>query len=109
MKTLDWRLSRASKRGGCRSTIEVRDGAITREAWWTEFGNSVERVGLLLRSSSEQPGYGKSKRETTKLSLGEPDAAIFQPPKSYTVKTVEMDEVPCIEESKPKISTTASN
>jgi hypothetical protein len=51
----------------------------------------------LLRSSSEQPGYDKSIRETTKLSLGEPDPAIFQPPKGYAVKTVEMDEVPCIE------------
>ena len=65
--------------------------AITDEHWWSqELG-----VGLWLRSVNDDPRTGTVTHELTKLTRGEPDPALFQPPDGYKVKTIELHQVEC--------------
>ena len=64
---------------------------ITHENW-TSRGLGF---GLVLRSINDDPRSGVTTREVTNLTQGEPDAALFQPPDGYEVKTDELHPVAC--------------
>jgi hypothetical protein len=48
-----------------------------------------------LRSISDDPRTGQRTRETTSLTIGEPDPNLFQPPEGYEVVNEDMHEVAC--------------
>lgn len=41
--------------------------------------------GMLMRTVNEDPRYGRRTEEAVSVTLGPPDAALFQPPANYTV------------------------
>jgi hypothetical protein len=92
---------------GCRVTTKLSHLSIVLESWIAKFGlqNGASET-MVLRSLSEQstsqPGIPvlRHKSEIVSLNSQEPDVAIFQPPKSYEIRRIEMQEVPC-EEPKP--------
>jgi hypothetical protein len=92
---------------GCRSTIAVRGGTHVREWWWTEIGTAKRHAGFTLRSIDDLPGPGERTtrvtREATNLTFGEPDPAMLHPPDGYSIKKVEMLEVPCDQASSPRL------
>lgn len=85
----------------CRVTRMVPGGAIVRESWMTKIGSQRDSAILALRSMDDRPLLLagmltlKQSTELTNLDLREPDLSIFQPPRDYEIKTVEMHEVPC--------------
>jgi hypothetical protein len=64
---------------------------ITHENWTS---NGLGFV-LALRTITDDPRSGVTTREVTNLTQGEPDAALFQPPDGYEVKTDELHPVAC--------------
>ena len=86
------------KAHGSRTTTTIPAGAIgndkplvsTQELWM-----AMDFPGLMLRMVADNPRFGKNTREVTNLKLGEPDPAQFEPPQGYTVKTIELHQVPC--------------
>jgi hypothetical protein len=61
----------------------------------TEDWTAPSMNNLLLRSQRDDPQFGKTTRELVSLQLGEPDAAMFQPPADYQVTVDEMHQIPC--------------
>jgi hypothetical protein len=92
---------------GCRSTTVIPAGDSIRELWMVKFGTEKRSFGFTLRSADETPSSAKqtvtTNIEVTRLDFGEPDPAIFLPPKGYEVKTVQMHEVPCDQASNPMV------
>jgi hypothetical protein len=93
---------------GCRVTTTAADGKHISEYWFTRIGTERRNLGLTLRSvkefpSSAEDGTIKETREVAKLTLGEPDPALFLPPKDYEIKQISMHEVPCETASNPAV------
>jgi hypothetical protein len=93
---------------GCRVTTIAADGKHISEYWFTKIGTERRNLGLTLRSVKEYPssaedGTIKETREVAKLTLGEPDPALFLPPKDYEIKQISMHEVPCETASNPAV------
>ena len=94
---------------GCRVTFKTSEFTIVDEKWVAELGSEGSRKPLVLRSVYEGPYYigsekvttAKTRIETTSFSLEEPDPGSLQPPKDYTIETVEMHEVPCAQPLPP--------
>jgi hypothetical protein len=94
---------------GCRITFKTPEFTIVDEKWVAELGSEGSRKPLVLRSVYEGPYYigsekvttAKTRIETTSYSLEEPDPTALQPPKDYTIETVEMHEVPCAQPLPP--------
>ena len=63
----------------------------TRETWWAD----THSIGMSVREFNNDPVNGKYTRELVKLSLEEPDPALFEPPDGYEILTQEMHQVPC--------------
>jgi hypothetical protein len=61
----------------------------TREMWRSP------GFPFALREVYDDPRTGKRTRATVSLTIGEPDASLFQPPEGYEVVTEEMHEIPC--------------
>ena len=80
---------------GCRETTIVPAGRIVHEVWLAKVGNEKHSLSFPVRDIDESPDTGKHTRELTSLKFEEPDPATFMPPKDYTIKRVEMLEVPC--------------
>ena len=92
---------------GCRVTKNLHQGSFVLESWITKFGlQTGASETMALRSQSEdpvlQPGMPVlgHKSEIVSLNSQEPEVALFQPPKSYEIRKIEMHEIPC-EEPKP--------
>jgi|GEM_PF-2628596 len=89
------------KAQGIRTISTIPAGAIgndkplvsTQEVWIAE-----ELPGVSLRLVISDPRFGKQTREVTSLKLGEPDTELFAAPKGYSLKTLEMHQVPCTAE-----------
>jgi len=83
---------------GRRITIAVPAGdagsdqpmVITTESW-----TAPALSNLQLKATSENPRSGKTTTELVSIKQGEPDPALFQPPKDYQVVVHEMHQVPC--------------
>lgn len=93
---------------GCRVTTIAPNGKYISEQWITRIGTERRNLGLTFGSVSEFPSSAeratiKTTRELTRLTLGEPDPALFLPPESYEVKQVLMHEIPCKTASNPTI------
>jgi hypothetical protein len=85
---------------GCRVTTIAPNGKYISEQWITRIGTERRNLGLTLGSVSEFPSSAeratiKTTRELTRMTLGEPDPALFLLPESYEVKQVLMHEIPC--------------
>lgn len=73
---------------GSRTTVTTPAGMIgnseplvgTHEAW---IATSIKPYTLILRQIDDDPQSGRTTTEVTRVSLGEPDEAIFQPPQGY--------------------------
>lgn len=52
-------------------------------------------LGVVLRSTTDEPRSGKQSMEAVSLSIGNPDPAVFQPPEGYKVIADELHQVPC--------------
>jgi hypothetical protein len=82
---------------GSRTTVTTPAGAEgndqplvhTDEVWM------APSLGLVLRSISDDPRFGKMQREVLTLDLNNPDPALFQPPAGYEVETQVMQPVAC--------------
>jgi hypothetical protein len=79
---------------GRRRTTTIPEGAagndaplVTTSEMWTAL--TVGLDGLLVREITDDPRQGKSTRELTNLSQGDPDPATFQPPEGYEIQTKE--------------------
>ncbi|MFT4112453.1 hypothetical protein [Silvibacterium sp.] len=84
---------------GARITRTIPAGTIGNDGPLVshiEFWTAV-KLGLLLEQVIDDPQMGKSTRETTLLSLSDPDPALFQPPADYEVKTETAHQIPCPE------------
>ena len=90
--------------------VEAKGRRTTRTIPAGEIGNSDQLIrtfevwhsttpgleGIVVRQVSEDPLTGNMTRELVKLTPGEPDSALFQPPQDYEVVTQEVhDEVRC--------------
>ena len=60
----------------------------------TELWKSSELTLKLLQVTSG-PKYGSERVELSGLQRGDPDPALFEPPKGYTLKTIEYHQVQC--------------
>lgn len=69
------------------------------QEFWTATGLGFER--LTLRHIDNDPESGKSESELVKISLGEPDPALFQPPEGYEIVNYERHVAPCPNALKP--------
>jgi hypothetical protein len=77
---------------GRRITRTIPAGAVgneeplvtTKEIW---NAIAVGLNGLLVRDVTDDPRMGKSTRELTQLTQGDPDPATFQPPEGYEIVT----------------------
>jgi hypothetical protein len=92
---------------GCRVTKSLHQSSFVLESWITKFGlQTGASETMALRSLSKdpvlQPGMPVlgHKSEIVSLDSQEPVAALFQLPKNYEIRKIEMHEVPC-EEPKP--------
>jgi hypothetical protein len=82
---------------GSRTTITTSAGAMgndqplvsTEEIWM------APSLGLVLRSTNDDPRMGKTNLEAVSLDLNPPDPALFQPPAGYELVTEEMQPVAC--------------
>ena len=82
---------------GTRTTRTIPTGQIgnseplvtTTETWRSP------RLGLVPRQIADDPQDGKTTRELASLTVGEPDAALFQPPAGYKVKVIKLHQAPC--------------
>jgi hypothetical protein len=82
---------------GSRTTITTSAGAMgndqplvsTDEIWM------APSLGLVLRSTNDDPRMGKTNLEAVSLDLNPPDPALFQPPAGYELVTEEMQPVAC--------------
>jgi len=63
----------------------------TREVWVA----TVHSMPFTVREVDNDPENGLRTRQLVKLTFGEPDPALFQPPPSYPVSLDEMREIPC--------------
>jgi len=80
---------------GTRSTTTIPVGEIgndvplvsTFERW---VAVSPELGGLMVREASDDPRNGKSNRELTSFTKGDPDPSLFQPPSGYEIVTEEV-------------------
>jgi hypothetical protein len=61
----------------------------TSESWWPN------DYGFEARSINDDPQQGKTTRELTSFTPGEPDPALFQPPQGYEIVTEQTHEIPC--------------
>jgi hypothetical protein len=85
---------------GHRRTTTTSAGAIGNDAPLVssdEYWQAPSLGDLTLRSENDDPKTGKQTRKLVRLSLSEPDPAIFQAPQDYQVVTQEMHQVPCQE------------
>jgi len=92
---------------GCRIITKLHQGSFVLDSWLTKFGlqtGASETMVLRLEFDESMSGMPvlKHKTELVSLSKQEPDAAVFQPPKSYEIRKMEMQEVPC-EGPKPSL------
>ncbi len=84
---------------GSRITQTIPAGAIgnseplvsTRESWQV----NAQGIGLTVREVDNDPQNGKRVTELEKFTLGEPDAAGFQPPEGYEIVTRQMHPIAC--------------
>ncbi|MFZ0303758.1 MAG: hypothetical protein WAL75_13800 [Terracidiphilus sp.] len=84
---------------GSRITQTIPAGAIgnneplvsTRESWQA----NVQGIALTIREVDDDPRIGKRVTELVKFTLGEPDAASFQPPEGYEIVTRQTHPVGC--------------
>jgi len=82
---------------GKRLTIVIQAGrmgndnpiTITRETW------RAPGFPFILREIANDPRTGKRTRETTSLTIGEPELALFQPPEGYELVNEEMHQIAC--------------
>jgi hypothetical protein len=93
---------------GCRVTFKSPEGTSVDEKWVAEFGLEGSRKPIVLRSVSEGPYYSgsnkltaKTRIETTSFGLEEQAPATLRPPEDYTIETVEMHEVHCMNQLPP--------
>jgi hypothetical protein len=77
---------------GRRRTTTIPAGAMGNDAplvsisdIWTAL--TVGLNGLLVRETRNDPRQGKTTRELTNLTQGDPDPATFQPPEGYEIVT----------------------
>lgn len=86
---------------GRRTTYVTPAGAIgntdpmvhTNEVW---FSSTPGLAGINLREVTEDPRMGRTTRDLTRFTQGEPDASLFQAPQDYEVVTQEThEEVRC--------------
>jgi hypothetical protein len=86
---------------GRRTTITTPAGLIgnsqplvsTRESW---VATAIKPFSPVLREINDDPESGKMTREATKVTLGEPDESLFQPPQGYEVVTRDTTQLsPC--------------
>jgi hypothetical protein len=93
---------------GCRVTTTAENGKHVTEYWITKIGTERRNLAPPLGSVDEFPSVAKGEtikitRELVRLTLGEPDPALFLPPKDYEIKQVPMHEVPCETASNPAV------
>lgn len=95
---------------GRRYTTTIPTGAAGNDAplvstseVWTAL--AVGLNGLLVRDIRDDPRSGKTARELTSLSQGDPDPTIFQPPEGYEIVTKEASR--CQGEATPRSSAEA--
>jgi hypothetical protein len=62
--------------GEAGNDVEIRS---VSESWWSP------RLGIQLRSTTDDPRIGHVVDEVTELHLEAPDASVFQPPPDYQV------------------------
>ena len=82
---------------GTRTTFTTPIGEIgndqpvvqTTEDWWSD------EYRLNVRSLNDDPRQGKTTRELTGFTPGEPDPSLFQPPQGYEVVTEQLHQVAC--------------
>jgi hypothetical protein len=82
---------------GTRTTFTTAIGEVgndqplveTRENWFSD------EYRLEVRSVSDDPRRGKTTRELTGFTPGEPDPSLFQPPPGYEVVTQQLHQVAC--------------
>lgn len=82
---------------GTRTTFTTPVGEVgndqplveTRENWFSD------EYRLEARSVSDNPRQGKTTRELTGFTPGEPDPSLFQPPQGYEVVTQQLHQVAC--------------
>ncbi len=82
---------------GSRTTISTPAGAMgndqplvsTNEIWM------APSLGMVLRSTSDDPRMGKTNREVVSVDLNSPDPALFQPPADYHVDSEVMQPATC--------------
>ena len=89
---------------GCRTTGQA--GSQVNEAWWIKLSSGTLDATLTLNGLVESPGSNnqdlKTIQDLTVLKVIEPDPAMFRPPQDYEIKTVEMHEVPCVDNMQPE-------
>ena len=71
-------------------TIEPSDLPETTSELWKS-----KEFDLDLLKVTSGPKYGSDREELSDLQRGDPDPALFKPPPSYKVETVEYHQVPC--------------
>ncbi len=75
-------------------TIGNSDDLVRTDEVW--FSTTPGLSGINVRQAFDDPQSGRTTRELVKLTQGEPDAALFQPPADYEVVTQETrEEVRC--------------
>jgi len=98
---------------GRRRTTTIPAGAMGNDAplvstseMWTAL--TVGLTGLLVRDTRNDPRQGKTTRELTNLTQGDPDPTTFQPPEGYEIVTKDssgcQDQAPAETRSEPTTS-----
>jgi hypothetical protein len=85
---------------GHRTTVTTPAGLIgnsqplvsTNESW---VATTIKPFSPVLRQNDDDPLSGTTTREATKVTLGEPDESLFQPPSGYEVVTRDANPAPC--------------
>ena len=70
------------------ATLNDNPKVIVRETWTAPSLNN-----MVLGETVEDPEEGKTSIELVNISVGDPDASLFQPPADYKVETREV--FPC--------------
>ena len=91
-KTIDGVLTQGVRRTRTIPAGQIGNSAplVTTSEYW-----AAPSLGISLRSVSDNPQYGKMTRELISLTLGEPDASLFQPPAGYRIVVNKVHQVPC--------------
>ena len=80
-------------------TIGNNEPLVRTSETWTAIEPGF--FGLMVRQSTDDPQFGKTTKELTSFTQGEPDASLFQPPSEYEIVTREQSACGGLQQIQP--------